>query len=455
MTIGNVTIDQRVNVVYSIDNIPDGSTLSGTYVTKSWNGSDGARTSRPARKVRKYTTVSRSGKVIKGKFYERTPKRAVSLEPHNYTMNAFKFRATGYNSVNNYTVNGVPVQQTLQNYSQPVAAPLLPTLPDWTANDDIKLINKLKERSRGSDFNLSLFLSQGHQGLQMIGDSAIRIARGLSLLKRGNVIGAVHEMSKSATQTATIRHRLIRKDLWTANLRLNASKQLSSNWLELQYGWLPLLQDMKSGAELAASQLNVPMRMRIRVRHTLRNDKPNPGAVIGWQAGVAINSKSIVAHFSEPESIPKLLGLTDPASIAWEVTPFSFVADWFLPVGDWLEARAYASGLSGLFVSTTFQKRTATGYKGLSYSYQNSSDTVVGNNVVTGGEYYCDIVSLSRVVGTSLSVPKPTYKGLEKAASWQHCVNGLALMMGIVRSSGFKTPARGSYQSDLLRLNRK
>jgi hypothetical protein len=32
------------------------------------------------------------------------------------------------------------------------------------------------------------------------------------------------------------------------------------------------------------------------------------------------------------------LGLTNPLAIAWELVPFSFVLDWLVPVGTWLQS---------------------------------------------------------------------------------------------------------------------
>lgn len=426
MTVGTEIVDERVSVPYSIDGVPSGSFLSGKYVSKSWAGGDGNIIFSPKGKVRVYTTLDRkTGKVVKRRFKERAPKRSRSREPHSYEMSSFKFEAKPWHSFNSYTVNGTPLTQTLDNYSQPVANPLLPPLPDWTANDDIKLIQKLKERSRGSDFNASIFLAQGNEALHMIGDSAIRIARSILLLKKGNVIGAIHEMSKSALQTERIKRHIPRR-LWSVNLRRQGSRQLSSNWLELQYGWMPLLQDIRSGSELLADKLNVPFRTKVVARHSVKNDKMTANQSWGWAEGYAIYSKQIIAYFSEPESIPKLLGLTDPASVAWEVLPFSFVADWFVPVGDFLDARAYVSDLQGTFVSTTFTRQRWSGITGK--SYENTSQGIAGYTAVSGGSYFCDSAHMVRSVGSSLSVPPPNYKGFGKAASWQHCANGLALL---------------------------
>lgn len=44
-------------------------------------------------------------------------------------------------------------------------------------------------------------------------------------------------------------------------------------------------------------------------------------------------------------------GVTDPLLLAWELTPFSFVFDWFIDVGSWLEAM---SSLNGWNVLTGF-----------------------------------------------------------------------------------------------------
>jgi hypothetical protein len=36
--------------------------------------------------------------------------------------------------------------------------------------------------------------------------------------------------------------------------------------------------------------------------------------------------------------LPGLFGLVNPFEVAWEIVPFSFVADWFLPIGRYLSA---------------------------------------------------------------------------------------------------------------------
>lgn len=54
------------------------------------------------------------------------------------------------------------------------------------------------------------------------------------------------------------------------------------------------------------------------------------------------------------------MGLVNPALVAWELVPYSFVFDWFIQVGDWLTAQTALAGVDLLsaMVSTS-EPRTA------------------------------------------------------------------------------------------------
>jgi len=65
---------------------------------------------------------------------------------------------------------------------------------EWSANDEIALISKLREKLYGSDFNLAVFGAELNQSLRMIGDTAIRVAKSLHYAKRGDIRGAARSL---------------------------------------------------------------------------------------------------------------------------------------------------------------------------------------------------------------------------------------------------------------------
>jgi hypothetical protein len=195
----------------------------------------------------------------------------------------------------------------------------------------------------------------------------------------------------------------------------------ASNWLQLQYGWKPLIEDVKSAAAHLAYLMNRPVNMTYRASYkTDGKPKPNSSAwdVSGYSIRVG-SVKAILSHISEV----RLLGLMDPASLVWEKLPYSFVADWFIPIGDYLSARGLDSSLTGKYVLTRYDRLYVSGYSNI---YQNMYSCRVD---FSGGGYFYETVTVSRTISTSLPVPRPVFKPLSESLTWGHAVNAVALLV--------------------------
>lgn len=424
MSSGSLSIDNRVPVVMYVEGSYQNTTLAGWQHTKTWSGGDSRlpRSPEPFDPGRLFTTVSPSGR--RYRFYARRAprKREKLFSPNNYSMSALRrFNPLVGDMANNLSWNPQHYTNATLESVIGVDSVTLPAPPPFDANDDIKLISRLKDRIGGSDFNMSVFLAEGHQVVGMIGDTAVKLARAYHLFRRGDVVGSIKTMYAGRKMPPKAFRR-----------------KSANNWLELQYGWLPLLGDMKDGAELLAHRLNVPFRQRHVVRMSKSASKQamdNFNVAYRWSGGRSVVQKQIVAFISEPESLPSLLGLMDPELIAWELTPFSFVVDWFLPVGDYLAARAFASRLHGTFVITTKTTMLERGIepKVVNYDWVYPGATGVwdfGNS----DAYSRERVTLLREVTNSLVVPMPKVKPLDEALSWQHCLNGIALLANVLHA---------------------
>jgi hypothetical protein len=298
-------------------------------------------------------------------------------------------------------------------------------LIDWTAanlfnsNDEIRLINKLQDLTSGSDFNLGVALGELGDTLGLIGDTAGRLGLALGSARNGQFGKAADYLLTGTARKPRARHPNFSQKHWSEGK--GSAEALASNWLELQYGWLPLLKDVEAGAQMLAHHLNVPVRQsyRVGIRKEITATRVSQVGFLSSQkafgSGTKSHRRSIIARLEEAGNIPQLLGLTNPELVLWELVPYSFVADWFIPIGQWMSARALVNRLKGTFI--TSDKRMGIGYSPTSqyFAFQPR-----GNRVQ---------VTFNRSVSTTLDVPMPRMKPLGKVASWQHCASAVGLLI--------------------------
>jgi hypothetical protein len=121
------------------------------------------------------------------------------------------------------------------------------------------------------------------------------------------------------------------------------------------------------------------------------------------------------------------LGLTNPAALAWELVPFSFVADWFVPVGDYLNCLDAALGYSFLGGSKTER-------------WMHHSKTEAGwrTGAVLNNLKYWRFSGAEKIVKTVVrtvysSSPLPRHPGFKNPFSATHVANALALLGQVVK----------------------
>jgi len=335
----------------------------------------------------------------RGSANERVPKRA-RLDEHFYTC-SFQTFSTG---IVNYTIPGVG---NFSNATNSIVNSYVVNNP-WSSNDDLKLIDKLRTRVAGSDFNAGIVLGEAHKTLELIASSATKIYKALNAVKRGDVVSATNHLLGRRPLASRKADSAVRK----------SRRTIQENWLQLQYGWRPLLQDCKDGAEFLAHHLNSPIQQTVRV------SREQPGSVTwsgtaGWKYSKSqILTRGSIKALIKEKNVPALAGLQDPASVAWELVPYSFVADWFIPIGTYLHARGLSQSLTGTFVTSQVYRERHSGIEnfGLGYGFGLQGDVMLEKG------------SMTRSVSTTLQIPLPSMKPLSKVASWEHCANAVALL---------------------------
>lgn len=282
-----------------------------------------------------------------------------------------------------------------------------------------KLLLKLKDQK----VNLVQAVAERAQTANLLASTANRIAASFFYIRRGNFRAAANQLGVVLPQRK--RKRMTKR--WLSG----QTTSLGNNWLELQYGWVPLLSDCYGAAEhLAARQFEkeimetkaTTVLERSTNRSAWSGSVKFPGRVfqetqVFWQVQHLVRyqvSSSRVHELSQ-------LGITNPALIAWELTPYSFVVDWFIPIGNWISSWDATLGLTFLDgLQTVFQRVNVECTK----VGNNSNKLNVGTDCFLQGnreEVYCKRDKL-------LSFPSPVIPSFKSPFSSQHVANALALL---------------------------
>lgn len=294
--------------------------------------------------------------------------------------------------------------------------------PEEVTQLDNKCANKTLLKIKDQKINLAQVWAERQQTINLVGDTATKIAKSLQALKKGNFIKASEELG------LTLSRRQAR--LRGSTHGRPDSGWISQNWLALQYGWKPLLNDINGALEtLVDAEANrQPMRVEANQRVT-RSDtkltKPSSHYENLIERKVEYTVKYVL-YFSVDGNFLKSssqLGLTNPALIAWELLPWSFVVDWFIPIGNYISSWDATLGVS--FVDgckTTFQK------------CQSSIKTSMYENVGTYSNYtnvgpiWDDWERVDCRRDKLLAFPSSRPPSFKNPLSFDHIANAMALL---------------------------
>lgn len=145
-------------------------------------------------------------------------------------------------------------------------------------------------------------------------------------------------------------------------LRKDPTKLTADLWLEYQYGWKPLLSELHDIHGVLVEGLGRPLVVKasstVTVSDSFDESRLNPGNRNLIANGSAERGhKCQLAAFVDDQFLRKAqqIGLVNPAEVGWELVPYSFVVDWFIPIGQTLSALTATKGLK--FAWGSFQLR--------------------------------------------------------------------------------------------------
>lgn len=362
--------------------------------------------------------------------------------PHNYNMVHQDYRISEYHATSQ--ADGFSPRYTTA-YSGGIPTCTYEAISAADTND---MISKLGDLYNNHGFDLGVFTGELGELVDQVAGRTKQLALIVKNLKKGRYDRALSLLKKDARnagkfseleKAAQSFNGKGRKSQRTQKRKLQymsdlENGRLSDVHLEIVYGILPSVGDIFE----MSKAIQVAGQPRVKRISTFKRHFVKPVQTGHFEVhATGFTLKSIIGFLEEEvPSLSQQLGLTNPAIVAWELLPFSFVLDWVLPIGDWLTARHAASTMKGTFVVTDYTNYLCNHADTKSSSYVPDYDpppTWFITRLATKG--YLRYVSMNRSVSSSLagSVSFPKFQ-VPFTGPGLRMVNAIALAASVLFS---------------------
>lgn len=206
-----------------------------------------------------------------------------------------------------------------------------------------RALDRLNDKVANSA-GLGITLAQYAQSRNMVAARAMQLYGAAKALRKGNFRGFLRSLKTKPLK----KHQ---KTRWTR------PKQAADLWLEYSFGWAPLLGDIYDSLKVLQNDLS-PRKVKASSRFSskiddtdrfgynyIRHQQDLQGIVV-----IGVNVRVVHPNLA----LASQLGIINPAAILWDAIPFSFVIDWFVPVGTFLNSWTMFTGyeLTNTYVTT-------------------------------------------------------------------------------------------------------
>lgn len=229
------------------------------------------------------------------------------------------------------------------------------------------LHDKLQEK-KAITVNWGVFIGERRDTISMITKNLRDLVQVYSKLRKGKVKSAYSQLfgNKKRTTFDPLHQQ------WRYKGKRD-KRTLDKLWLEWSFGWSPLIGDIYNAyQDLFGARPPLVFRVKgaagdtvtqtIPVTHWFVPGQGGPPA-LGAQLLVTVEKYTKVVYRQTFQAENTLFtdltstGLLSPAEVAWELVPFSFIADYVANIGDVLRGLTINNGLKFLYGTVSTKQR--------------------------------------------------------------------------------------------------
>lgn len=313
------------------------------HYAKTWLGTDGK------------TITDRFTRKDKWNSYEMSMGRIRTNNPNNL---GYKYMGV-YGVVDNHTwdiTSGTPGTTGYRassgsGTSFPLAFPDSAFNSIWTPKVEMVLLSRLLKKVKGHELNLGVSLAEVDKLAGTVTNTLKTLAFGAEDLAKGNFARFARRFGTSPPSRDVVNR-----------LRL---RDPAGRFLEMRYAWAPAIDDVYEAAKAFESLSNGPRQSVFRKAYRIgRAGSYNTNYCYGINQQITV-SKTYLFEMYEEMSVARQMGLANPATILWERLPWSFVVDWFIPIGTYLELIGQVPFMKGRWLMTRSMRWKSSGTYGM------------------------------------------------------------------------------------------
>jgi hypothetical protein len=203
--------------------------------------------------------------------------------------------------------------------------------------------------------------------------------------------------------------------------RYEVARQLvcSMSAIELirAFGLKPLISDLANSATALQEKLlaeDIWWKIRVKAKESDHSPLFHDDY---YEYTRVVSSKAVLYILVNPQDRGNFTA-GNPLEVLWEATPFSFVVDWAIPLGDWLSSLDALVGVKQIIGTVTHKSEV---------NCKQISESRPGGVMLTPGTAHYK--SFSREVVTD--IPLPRFPEYSPSKSWHSIKNAMALLTSI------------------------
>jgi len=279
------------------------------------------------------------------------------------------------------------------------ASPVVPP-SEYASSVSDEAIYKMLSKLKGETWNLSVFMAELPKTMKFASEVLSALWKSYRAVRRGD-LRALWRMWFPRYKRGPYRGRHAQRmtDSYWNVVGKPVASSVADKWLAWRYAVSPMVYDLDDALREVhgRGQVSLPIKTAsgrangVYSTSTVSNGLSSSGSVsFSYRACAFYTANPTTAAMTR-------LGLINLGAMLWEVTPFSFVVDWVIPVGRFIGALDACAAANIVGKTLGYRSTSVATVSGSTKTWTQSADTREDKNY-------------SRVTNYALSPPIPRFR---------------------------------------------